>query len=382
MTWIFFILELLMFVFALIANKFSHKFNRRYFAFICVLWAIVFGFRAYTIGNDTPAYADFFMGKDSFYGQINQNPDLEIGFLTLVKVIRLFTNSPTVLFTILSTWLFILIYKIYTKVCDDRKCIFVLLVFFIISNSFITLMAATRQSTAFCVLLTGICMLIDYQKFKTNNSSVVKRKCYLFISIGFVLASVLFHKSILFLLLILGICYYVHFTKKQMYIMIFFSFILSIFFINEIGNFFNQVLMLAGSIGFTGANMDVMSIYGSSFGDFNQNFITLLAWAVPVILTIYLSDNDYVNTFFFRVLVLSVCIFLIFNTTFLIERINTLLILLGLTQYLPYNKERNINKYRPIYFIFILLMLVKAGMRYDNWPSSDSTIPYYFFWQK
>lgn len=382
MTCIFFFLEVLMFAFAIVANKFSNKTNRRYFAFICILWAMVFGLRAYTIGNDTPAYADFFMGKDSFYGQINQNPNLEIGFLALVKALRLFTDSPTVLFTILSTWLFVLVYKIYTRVCDDRKCTFNLLVFFIISNSFITLMVATRQSAAFCVLLTGICMLIDYQKFKTNNSSVVKRKCYLFISFGFVLASVLFHKSILFLLLILGICYYVHFTKKQMYIMIFFSFILSIFFINEIGNFFNQVLMLAGSIGFTGANMDVMSIYGSSFGDFNQNFITLLAWAVPVILTIYLSDNDYVNTFFFRVLVLSVCIFLVFNTTFLIERINTLLVLLGLTQYLPYNKERNINKYKPIYFIFILLMLVKAGMRYDNWPSSDSTIPYYFFWQK
>ena len=382
MTCIFFFLELLMFAFAIVANKFSYKTNRRYFAFICILWAVFFGFRAYTIGNDTPAYADFFMGKDSFYGQINQNPDLEIGFLALVNVLRLFTDSPTVLFTILSTWLFVLVYKIYTRACDDRKCTLSLLVFFIISNSFITLMAATRQSAAFCVLLTGFCMLIDYQKFKVKNSSIVKRKCYLFTSIGFVFASVLFHKSILFLLFILGICYYVHFTKKQMYIMIFSSFVLSLFFVHEIGIFFNQVLMFAGTIGFTGTNMDVMSIYGSSFGDFNQNFITLLAWAVPVLLTIYLSDNDYVNTFFFRVLVLSVCIFLVFNTTFLIERINTLLVLLGLTQYLPYNKGRNINKYRPIYFIFILLMLVKAGMRYDNWPSSDSTIPYYFFWQK
>lgn len=378
MTSIYFFAETAMFVFAMFASKLSLSKNKLLFKIVCIFWAVLFGLRAYCVGNDTVEYADFFMGHNSFYGQIDDNPELEVGFLVFLKILRKFTIVPTVLFTILSSWLFFLIYKIYIKVGRQDSYCYSLLIFFVISNCFMTLMCATRQSLAFCVLMSGLYIIL-------NSSSLMdekKQKKQKALGVFIMLSAILFHKSIAFLILIMAVAYYVHFSKKTMYIMIIGSFVVSLSFLNLIGEFFNQVFLLAGSTGFNGIDADVMFRYSEDFGSFEQNFITLLAWSVPPILTIYLSDNKYVDNFFFRIMVLSVCVFLLFNTTYLIERINTLLILLGFTMYLPNNKQKSLGKYKVVYAIFALLMLVKAGMRFDNWPKTDSTVPYYFFWEK
>lgn len=375
---IYFFGEVIMFFLALLVNYLSLSKNKMFFKIICFFWAFLFGLRAYCVGNDTQEYADFFMGSKSFYGQIDDNPELEIGFLVFLKVLRQLTTYPTILFSILSTWLFYLVYKIYLKVGRYDSYCYSLLIFFVISNCFMTLMCATRQCLSFCVLLSGLYICINSKSLLDKK----KKKKKILLGCLIMFSAILFHKSIAFLLLILGIAYYMHFSKKIMYIMIVSSFVLSYFFLSYIGDLFNQVFVFAGSTAFNGIDADVMTRYSDDFGTFNQNFITLLAWSIPPLLTIYLSDNDYVDNFYFRIMILSVCIFLLFNTTYLIERINTLLILLGFTKYLPYNKYKNINKYKLIYVLFALIMLVKAGIRYDNWPITDSTVPYYFIWEK
>lgn len=375
---IYFFGEVIMFFLALLVNYLSLSKNKMFFKIICFFWAFLFGLRAYCVGNDTQEYADFFMGSKSFYGQIDDNPELEIGFLVFLKVLRQLTTYPTILFSILSTWLFYLVYKIYLKVGRYDSYCYSLLIFFVISNCFVTLMCATRQCLSFCVLLSGLYICINSKSLLDKK----KKKKEILLGCLIMFSAILFHKSIAFLLLILGIAYYMHFSKKIMYIMIVSSFVLSYFFLSYIGDLFNQVFVFAGSTAFNGIDADVMTRYSDDFGTFNQNLITLLAWSIPPLLTIYLSDNDYVDNFYFRIMILSVCIFLLFNTTYLIERINTLLILLGFTKYLPYNKYKNINKYKLIYVLFALIMLVKAGIRYDNWPITDSTVPYYFIWEK
>ena len=375
---IYFFGEVIMFFLALLVNYLSLSKNKMFFKIICFFWAFLFGLRAYCVGNDTQEYADFFMGSKSFYGQIDDNPELEIGFLVFLKVLRQLTTYPTILFSILSTWLFYLVYKIYLKVGRYDSYCYSLLIFFVISNCFMTLMCATRQCLSFCVLLSGLYICINSKSLLDKK----KKKKKILLGCLIMCSAILFHKSIAFLILILGIAYYMHFSKKIMYIMIVSSFVLSYFFLSYIGDLFNQVFVFAGSTAFNGIDADVMTRYSDDFGTFNQNFITLLAWSIPPLLTIYLSDNDYVDNFYFRIMILSVCIFLLFNTTYLIERINTLLILLGFTKYLPYNKYKNINKYKLIYVLFALIMLVKAGIRYDNWPITDSTVPYYFIWEK
>ena len=372
MTCIYFILEILMLILGFLSYKISSKQARCLFALVCILWTIVFGLRAYTVGNDTPGYAEFFMGKDSFYGNIKDS-NLEFGFLLITKLIKVFTNSPTAYFSILASWLFLLIYKIYTRCCLQRDCFWCLLIVFTISNSFVTLMVATRQSMAFCVLLTGLYIALNKK---------LEKKMKLKVGLSLIVLSVFVHKSIIFLLFLLFVAYYVHLSKKQMYVMIGASFVISIFFLQDIGNLFNHIFIFSGTLGINDINENIMATYASSFGDFKQNFITLVAWAAPICLTIYLSDYEYVNSFMFRVMVISVCVFLLFNTTFLIERINTLLVLLGFTQYFPHNKKCNLKKFRPIYLLFILLILFKAGLRYEHWPKMDSSLPYYFYFEK
>lgn len=332
---IYFFGEVIMFFLALLVNYLSLSKNKMFFKIICFFWAFLFGLRAYCVGNDTQEYADFFMGSKSFYGQIDDNPELEIGFLVFLKVLRQLTTYPTILFSILSTWLFYLVYKIYLKVGRYDSYCYSLLIFFVISNCFMTLMCATRQCLSFCVLLSGLYICINSKSLLDKK----KKKKKILLGCLIMFSAILFHKSIAFLLLILGIAYYMHFSKKIMYIMIVSSFVLSYFFLSYIGDLFNQVFVFAGSTAFNGIDADVMTRYSDDFGTFNQNFITLLAWSIPPLLTIYLSDNDYVDNFYFRIMILSVCIFLLFNTTYLIERINTLLILLGFTKYLPYNNS-------------------------------------------
>lgn len=380
----YFVIEALMFILALTINNRSDKSNYKWFAFICLLWALIFGLRSYGVGNDTRNYVFFFLDRSSYsiYGGISENYNIEPGFTYISRFIKLFSNSPTVWFTILSGWLFVMIYKFYKKYCQKGNIFLSLLIVFVISNSFVTLMVATRQSTGFSVLLTGLYLMMnEYDDSKTIRYNLRhNRKALLGLII--LVASILVHKSILILLIIMLIAYCLRLSKMTMYIMIGLSMIASILWIDEIGNVFNLFFKTVGAFADSESiRAEIMDIYADNFGSNIQNIVTLFAWAIPVCLSIYLADKEQIDSFFFKLLVFSVCIFLLFNTTFLIERINTLLVLLGCICYLP-RKAFAKTKWKYVYFIFVFIILVKAMLRYNNWPINDSCIPYYFFWEK
>lgn len=372
-----------MFLIASIAHKMSRQSISRWFVFVCILWVLIFGLRGYGVGNDTPGYSNFFQNKNigyDDYGNVTKGSDMEPGFIFIARIIKFIADSPTIFFTVLAIWLFYFIYKIYFIVCGSQRSLGSLLVIFIIANSFVTLMVATRQSAAICVLLTGIYILLKNKGTYRGSWKDVIRSWKLLAGLIIIASTVLIHKSFILLVPIMLLAYFLKFKKRTMYIMIGTSLVLSLFFMRELGQLFNSFFVFFGNAEISFVNTNIMEIYGQNFGGNNQKIITFIAWVTPLILTIYLSDKRQYKTFFFNCYVFSVCFFMLFSTSYLIERINTPLVLLGFTQFMPAIVNKS-PKWRTVYLFFIFLMLANAFIRYSNWPSTDSCIPYYFFWE-
>ena len=112
---IYFIADLIMFAFVMISfstirtgaanhlvvqsSTTLQKRRNKMFMLSCIMLAMIWGFRSYTIGVDTPEYAKFIMGINGFFGNITHpREDLESGFLCIMKFVLFFTQNPPVVF--------------------------------------------------------------------------------------------------------------------------------------------------------------------------------------------------------------------------------------------------------------------------------------------
>lgn len=379
---IYFIPEVLLFLLSLYSIRLNYLKFKRCLILICFIWICIFGLRSVLVGNDTSNYVSFFLNKSSGmgYGDLNGLSDIEPGLIFITRIIKLISDSYTVWFLIIATWLWIAIYKLYILVTDYKKIAPSLLAIFLVANTFVTLMVAMRQATAICVFLTGLILVIKNNyvdgKIKFNFETKLQ-----LLGILLIFSSVLIHKSMILLIpIVLGV-QFLKVTRTKLICFVLISCMISILFSDSIGSLFNLFFVSFGQLGIDFVNSEVMDVYAEDFGGNTQKITTYIAWALPAIVTIRLSDENEVQDLFFKIYVLSVCLFLLLSKTFLIERINSSLMLLGFTRFWPTIATKE-SKWRVAYLCFLLLLLVNAFVRYNNWPSTDSCIPYYFFWEK
>lgn len=365
------------------SSKLNEKMTRQMLVVICYIWVLIFGLRGYNVGNDTDSYVDFFLNKSSNlgigYGNVSEDSKLEPGFLLISRVIHMITSSYTVWFTIIASWLWYSIYRLYFKVTEYKKIAAGLLVVFLIINSFITLMVAMRQATAICVFLSGLCLVIENSRNCSKWKDLFSRKKAIVGGL-LMLSTVFIHKSMFILLPLIFLASIMNFKKKALISCVIASSVISFLYADNIGILFNTFFIGIGDLGIEFLSSDVMRIYAEDFGGNTQKFTTHIAWVLPAILNIHLSSEKETKNLFFNLYIISVCFFLLFSTTFLIERINTVLILLGFTKFLPTVATQN-TKWRIVYIVLIFLMFIVAFNRYNNWPTTDSCIPYQFFWE-
>lgn len=379
---IYFIPEVLLFLLSLYSIRLNYLKFKRCLILICFIWICIFGLRSVYVGNDTSNYVLFFLNKNSGigYGDLNGLSDVEPGFIFITRIIKLISDSYTVWFLIIATWLWIAIYKLYILVTDYKKIAPSLLAIFLVANTFVTLMVAMRQATAICVFLTGLILVIKNNyvdgKIKFNFETKLQ-----LLGILLIFSSVLIHKSMILLVPIVIGSHFLKVTRNKMIFFVLISFMISILFSDSIGSLFNLFFVSFGQLGIDFVNSDVMDVYSEDFGGNTQKITTYIAWALPAIVTIRLSNENEIQDLFFKIYILSVCIFLLLSKTFLIERINSPLMLLGFTRFWPTIATKK-SKWRVAYLCFLLLLLVNAFLRYNNWPTNDSCIPYYFFWEK
>lgn len=374
MSYIYIIPELLMFLIAVYIKNISTKASKKFFAYICVLWALIFGLRSYGTGNDTPDYWNFFINKDSQYGNVDGYSELEIGFLYFAKFVKVFSSSPTFLFTVISSCLFIAIYKLYTRHSTNNNYFIGLLAAFLIADLFVPLMVAIRQATSFCVLIPGVLLLTN------NKINLVVNKKKIFLGLCLLSMSIFVHKSSIIIVPFLLLTYFVSMNRMALATLLCVSVVVSFLFMEQIGFLFNAFFIMFGDADFSSVNTNVMNIYSNDFGDNNQKAMTFVAWALPAFINLYLSDEKQIKSFYYRCYIISVCVFLLFSSSFLVHRIVTPLMLLGFTQYLPAKVKPN-SRWYWVYIFFVFALLIKAFLRFSHWPPTDSCLPYHFFWQ-
>lgn len=379
---IYFVPEVLLFLLSLYSMRLNFSEFKRYLIVICLVWICIFGLRSGLVGNDTNNYVSFFLNKNAGmgYGDLNGRSEVEPGLIFITRIIKFVSDSFTIWFLIIAAWLWLAIYNFYIIITDYKKIAPGLLAIFLMANTFVTLMVAMRQATAICVFLTGIILIIK------NNYIDGKIKLHLgnkmqLVGLLLVIFTVFIHKSMILLIPIVLGAQFLKVTRTKLICFVLISCMISILFSDSIGSLFNLFFVSFGQLGIDFVNSDVMDVYAEDFGGNTQKITTYIAWALSAIVTIRLSDENEVQDLFFKIYVLSVCLFLLLSKTFLIERINSSLMLLGFTRFWPTIATKK-SKWRVAYLCFLLLLLVNAFVRYNNWPSTDSCIPYYFFWEK
>lgn len=379
---IYFVPEVLLFLLSLYSMRLNFSEFKRCLIVICLVWICIFGLRSGLVGNDTNNYVSFFLNKNAGmgYGDLNGRSEVEPGLIFITRIIKFVSDSFTIWFLIIAAWLWLAIYNFYIIITDYKKIAPGLLAIFLMANTFVTLMVAMRQATAICVFLTGIILIIK------NNYIDGKIKLHLgnkmqLVGLLLVIFTVFIHKSMILLIPIVLGAQILKVTRTKLICFVLISCMISILFSDSIGSLFNLFFVSFGQLGIDFVNSDVMDVYAEDFGGNTQKITTYIAWALPAIVTIRLSDENEVQDLFFKIYVLSVCLFLLLSKTFLIERINSSLMLLGFTRFWPTIATKK-SKWRVAYLCFLLLLLVNAFVRYNNWPSTDSCIPYYFFWEK
>ena len=380
MHYFYWYLYLLLWFFALLSPNISVKAQERLLGIYCAIWAFVFGFRRYDVGNDTLNYALFFenSGTTGFYGTIdNPDPSFEEGFMALSKFMNFFTNSATFIFLMIGIGVWTFIYYLY-KNQSKTPILSLLFMMTITGRVFYTLEIAVRQTISIIVFGFGILFLL-----KSNIVHWYKIFHSKYALIGFLLCmfSVTIHRTTGLLILLLIFIYFVHLSKFISYVLVGVFTIIAVFSADYFTQLFDGVLLVIE--GFSSENVSVLGDrYLGDMETMNYHKSALVAWVIPTLLTIYLSPKSVINTYFFKVFIFTFCLHQLMQFSTLHERLLTPFIILGFTYSIPEIciKNRTIyNLYLLIAFYYVAYIDYKVFM---NWPIKiDSAVPYYFIWQ-
>lgn len=377
MITIYLVLFIIMLAFVVYSTKKKLIIEQRFLAISCLLWALVFGLRGNTVGNDTPSYAGFFNGKGGGYGTVDfPEESLEHIFVFLSKMLTSISNSETFVFCILSFLQFLIIYKLY--ILRGKYALWGLLVFFTIGENWGPLMVAVRQSVSITVTLIGLYFFHMFvEKWKLRKSF---KYLEFWISLLILILSCTIHRVSSITTIILVSLMFIRLNKVVSIISIVASFVLAVSFsgiIGEVVDYFLRYLSFSSDENF----IILGDRYNKTFGMTSMSLSRMLLLSSATILTCYLTNYQKVNKFFINCLVVSVCIMLVFSQSYMVTRLNCIFLLIGCTVFIPHIVRKNHLLYM-LYLSFTLICVLRLYFFFGHWPKSDSMIPYYFFWEQ
>lgn len=379
MRYFYWYLYLLLWLFAFIAPNVSDKAQKRLLAWYCAIWTIVFGFRRYDVGNDTPGYAAFFenAGIGQSYGTID-SPDetLESGFLLFSQLVNFFTDSATIVFFLIGVGVWSGSYLLFNKQSSTPLLAF-LMMMTITGKMFYTLGIAVRQAVSIVVILFGIILII---KSGIDSWRHVYKNKWAIWGVLLCLGSITIHRTTGAMTMILIILYFFRLSKIGAYFLIIAFTGIAVWAAPMIGQMFDSALLVVGAFSDEKVNllgdryMGDMTSYGYSGG-------AMIAWTVPALLTTYLSNKQDVNSFFFKIYIFSLCLhqFIQFSTMHI--RLTPLFILLGFISAVPAICAKNRFWYN-VYLVIGLFYLYLDYIMFKQWDiAMDAAVPYYFIWE-
>lgn len=379
---IYFIVELIMFLFVLLNFREKKAIDNNLLFVSCLLWAFLAGFRSYVVGNDTLNYTAFFENTNYAgvgYGTVQFPGDsIEWGFVVLSRFLHMISENGTFFLLVNGLLVYLSIFLIY----KDRKYgLWGLLIFMAIGNNFVALNTAIRQSFSIAILLIGIYFI---QKLPRKDNSIswyrYFKQPYGLIGILCCVFAGTIHRTSIVLFPLLALVWVVPMTKKIAYTCVCFAFIASVFFSSYIGAFFDTMLTLMG--GMSNENVALLGDrYSDTFGETSSSLIRSLAWTIPCLVCIECVNKEKIKSFYMKCYIFSVCAYLLFSASYMVTRLNLLFLILGFKVVIPEKVEKN-DKLKMFYILVTLYFLWRAYAGFEKWPIwQDSSLPYYFIWE-
>lgn len=379
---IYFGVELIMFVFVLISFGTKQQYRNVMFAVVCILWTIVYGFRGMDVGNDTINYVYFFQNKNGFYGTLDKPTDgIEPGFLLLMRIVLSIINNPTVIYTLQSSFMFYVIYKLYTRV-NPRYAIWSLLFFFVVNWSYITLLSvAFRQAISVSLLLYGL-YLFEVQKEKYANTRLKwYQKKQLVASFLVLLFAATVHKSTLVFIPIILFTFYFKLNRLVASVALLVTFVISVFFSQLISQLYDFAMLQFGSS--DSEMISMLENYSGSAKDANSTLLGSLARTIIYLIIVFATNKNRVGSVYFNNLVLAGCLFNILSFSLQAGRVLFVFTLFSGCMYIPLTVGKN-KLLKAAFIVFTLLYMYRSYSAFNNWEQvniGDTTLPYKFIWE-
>lgn len=374
--------ELMMMMFVIISRNASDKQCKFFLAASCAMWALIFGLRGHEVGNDTPGYAGFFELTNPGYGEgygTYEAPgeSIEWGYVVLNRFLAFFSDSATFLFLVHGVFLFSLLFVIYK---DNRNSVMSLLWMMTFGDTIAMMMVALRQSFSICFVLASLILIENaYQQCEEKKEIVHERQFWVGV-ICFIFAMTIHRTSIIFLPLLLML-YFVRVNKKTVYLLLTIAFVTSSLFSDYISEFFDMSMLLIGGVEDDKINL-LAERYGLEMENEGASIISKTALVLPVYLATYFTDDEKINTLFFKCLVFSLMLFLLFSSSTVITRIILLFVILGYSIIISPIVNENWRIY-VFYLLYTAYFMWRAFVHFAaDMDSLDNTyILYNFMWE-
>ena len=312
------------------------------------------------------------------YGTVDKPYDTaEEGFVFISRIINLFTNSPTIIFLLVSVTLWLLIYLLYKNI-SKTPLLALLFMMTITGRMFYTLEIAVRQTFSIIIILSGL--------FLIRNSGITRwrdlhKNKMAIVGVILLVFSVTVHRTTGALVAVMILLYFIYLNKTIAYILIAIFTIIAIFGAEQFAIVFDRTMFLMGD-----STDETLNLLGNRYIGHVETakigIVSMFGWLIPSILTIYLTEEKKVNSFFFKMFIFSFCLHMLMQFSNIHERITTLFILVGFTTSIPDICKRN-RYFYLLYLIIAFFYIVFIDYRtFANWPvRTDAAVPYFFIWQ-
>lgn len=339
-----------------------------------VIPILVFCFFAavrYRVGVDCESYKSIFYQIIQF-GNADREEAVEIGFLSLVKLTKLFTNSHYLLFFILAFLQIGLLYYAQRKSTYSLKFFGVSL---FLSITYFSLMNGIRQNIAACAFVALL--------------PLIREKKWIWYILGVYVATFI-HKSA-YLLLPLGIVAF--FLKSKIpnkYVQLGLVAICFIFMDEiKIDGIMNSFSTFAAEIGYDESQIEVYT----SWEDMNKRFgLRSLLLLASYIITICYSEkmktlfNSKIFNMQYNLFFIGICLSLLFNNNFVIGRILYYLkifipIILSSCLFYLWNSKRKNDKlfFSLLIFVLAIVFLYQLYASSQEFPNEFSLYKFDLF---
>lgn len=326
--------------------------DKRCFGLLMLVFFLLSALRAFTIGADTRAYSILFIeiGKTNGIFLFNAGR-YEEGYVFCNKLLSLITNNPQVLIFISSAFIYLSFFLFFKR---NSKNLFVVALLFFFCGLFKFSLSAIRQCIALGILMFG------YEQLK-------HKKYFPFVLLA-ALAFFFHRSSIVFSLLM----FLSNFKWKRNTYLLLFAISVTILFLSFVG--VDRFILTL---------FDYSRYIGSIYDDgLNFASIVLALMCLVDIWAMYTMDKTIVNSLFFKMTVIKLCVLLISFRLNAVDRLAdylTFFEIVGLSN--AFYKSKHKNKLLLISLVFAMYVsysFVWGIMR----PEYQFVWPYKFFWEE